>query len=333
MGKIKSDIKKGQKEIRKLVVAAIQPKLEHGEMQKNQDHALVLIEEAAKQGAQLVVLPELFSSGYFVSKEIWDFAESLDGPTVDWLKTTSKKLGIYVGAGFVETDGKDVYDSFAMTDPRGNIVGRIRKDSAEAYVFKRGRGIHIMNSDFGKVGVGICADNQLFSFLGQMHEESVDIVLMPHAAPLPVKTSRLLTEKDFNDMHQKLKELPVIYAKVLGVPVILVNPISVLKKMPGIFGSLMSTELFALKGLSRIVDSDGRVKGELGEEEGILVETVILDPGRKRFVEPQNYDGWLTPGSKLFRKVLVPFDIFLGKIYYALSIRRRKRAKAMEFKK
>ncbi|MHA1580360.1 MAG: hypothetical protein ACTSUQ_12135 [Candidatus Freyarchaeota archaeon] len=99
-----------------------------------------------------------------------------------------------------------------------------------------------------------------------------------------------------------MKELSVIYAKALGIPVIFVNPISVFKKMPGVLGSLMKPELFTLKGLSRIVDSNGRLRRELGEEEGVLVETVVLDPDSKKFVKPQNYDRWLTPGSKLWRR-------------------------------
>ncbi len=331
MSKMENDKKNNQKEIKKLVVAAIQPKLEYGNIQKNHSHTYPLIEEAAKQGALLIVLPELFSTSYFVSKEIWDFAENLNDPTVTWLKATSQKLGIYLGAGFVETDGKNIFNSFVMTDPKGSIIGRIRKNSAEAYVFKRGKGVHIIKSEIGKIGVGICADNQSFAFLKQMNKESVDIMLMPHASPLPVKTSKLITEKDYNDLHQKLKELPIFYTKTLGIPVVLVNPISLFRKMPGIIGRIIKAELFSLKGLSRIVDSDSTIKGELDEAEGIIVETVILDPSRKKFVEPLNYSGWISPGSRLFRKVIMPLDIFIGKIYYFLNIRRRKKAKKIVF--
>ena len=65
---------------------------------KNHKNALPLIKEAAKKGAELIVLPELFASCYYVTKDIWNSVETLDGVTVKWLENTSKRLGVYIGA-------------------------------------------------------------------------------------------------------------------------------------------------------------------------------------------------------------------------------------------
>ncbi|NHJ41342.1 MAG: carbon-nitrogen hydrolase family protein [Asgard group archaeon] len=333
--KEKESIMHTRKKSINLTIAVIQIELELGNIKRNFDHTLPLIEQAIKKGAQLIVLPELFSSGYFINKEIWDFAENTKGPTARYLENISKKYSIYIGAGFVETDGKNIYDSFMMTNPNGKIIGIVRKNKAEAYVFKRKKANHIIQTPFGKIGVGICADSQFFNFLKQMHNESVDILLMPHAAPLPKQISKLIKEKDYYQMHQKLKELPIFYSKALGIPTIFVNPISILKKVPGIIGKLIKHDLFIIKGYSRIIDSDGKIKGELQENEGILVNTVILQPERKKYIKPKNYHGWITPGSFLFRKIIMPLDILFGKIFYRLNCRRKNlaRKKFFEFQK
>ncbi|NHJ49150.1 MAG: carbon-nitrogen hydrolase family protein [Asgard group archaeon] len=310
-----------------LTVAAIQPNIELGDKESNFDHILSLIELAIKKGAQLIVLPELFSSGYIISKEIWDFAENTNGPTVKYLKKISKKYSIYIGAGFVETDGRNIYNSFLMTNPKGKIIGIIRKNNAEAYVFKRGKFNHIVQTPFGKIGVGICADNQFFNFLKQMHKESVDILLMPHAAPLPRQISKLIKEEDYKQQHQKLKELPIIYSKSLGIPIVFVNPIGIFRNIPGIIGRFIKPDQFSLKGYSRIIDYDGSIKGELLENEGIIVSTVSLHPSRKIYNKPKNYHGWLTQGSYLFRKIIIPLDILFGKIFYVFNRRRKKIAR------
>ncbi len=81
-------------ESRTIKVAAIQTESKHGLIQANHEHAIPFIEQAIQAGAQLVVLPELFSTGYVPNETIWNAAEPKDGPTLSWLKQTSKRFGI-----------------------------------------------------------------------------------------------------------------------------------------------------------------------------------------------------------------------------------------------
>jgi Carbon-nitrogen hydrolase len=66
------------------------------------------IEQAAAQGAGLVVLPELFSCGYVPNRAVWDAAEPPQGRTGQWLAATTQRLRICLGAGSAETDGSDL---------------------------------------------------------------------------------------------------------------------------------------------------------------------------------------------------------------------------------
>lgn len=313
-----------QQNLSTLRVAAIQVESKLGCIEANHAHAAPFIEQAARDGAKLIILPELFAGGYMPNQDVWNSAEAEGGPTVRWLKKMSGELGIYLGAGLAETDGKDFYNVFVLTDPDGKVAGRAQKANAESYCFKRGKGSHIIETAIGKLGVGICADNHRTSFLKLMHTNCIDMMLMPHAWPTPYRQSGIVSGDDLENAGKKVEMLAELYARSLGVPVIFVNQTGPMGPMAGFFGKLMKPELFRLQGGSRIVDSDGKLKTYMGSREGVLVADVTLDPARKCYIEPKNYGGWLHPGSVLVRKVIFPVEGFIGTISYSLHMKRRR---------
>ena len=310
-----------------LRVAAIQTPSTPGDVEANFTHGTTLVEKAAGQGAQLVVLPELFSCGYEPNKNIWRSAEPREGPTARWLMALARRLEIYIGTGTVESDGSDMFNVFLLADPRGQIAGRAYKANAEANVFKRGRREHIVDTPIGRIGIGICADNQFASHLRLMHERQVDLILMPHAWPTPFRAAGAVSEADVVGQQHRLVELPLLYARSLGVPVVFVNQIGPLLAIGGIIGRLMSPDSWRLQGQSRIIDSDGSLLAALDDQEDILVATVRLDPARKRYHEPRSYGGWLQPGATVVRKLIIPLDTGIGRLSYETSRERRRLAR------
>ena len=310
-----------------LKVAAIQTRSMPGEVEANLLRAAALVEQAAAQGARLVVLPELFSCGYQANKEVWKAAEPSEGTTARWLRAIGLRLGIYVGAGSAESDGTDIFNVFILADPRGEIAGRAYKANAEANVFKRGRREHVVETPIGRIGIGICADNQFASHLRLMYEVRVDLILMPHAWPTPSRAGGAVSEADVADQRSRMVELPALYARSLGVPVIFVNQIGPLLPIGGILGHLMDPDIWRLRGQSRIIDSDGSLLASLDDEEGVLVATVLLNPARKCYQEPGSYHGWLQRGSMLVRKVIIPFDTIIGQLSYGMSRERKRMAR------
>jgi N-carbamoylputrescine amidase len=308
-----------------IVAAVIQIASQPGRVSANQRHALPFIETAVSQGAQLIVLPELFASGYIPNQTIWQYGETLDGSTVTWLRQTAARLGVYLGAGFVEIAGDDFYNSFALAAPDGELAGCARKTRAETYCFKYGDGRHLIETALGKIGVGICADNHYTAFLNLMRSSGVDLALMPHASPTPYKTSRAVSQADIEAARQKATAVPLLYARALGVPVLFVNPVGDMQPMSGLLGRFMTPELFRLQGQSCIVDSDGTLHGPLEAEETVLTAKVRLGPTHQQSNPPPDYDGWLHPGSKVTRKALIPIDVILGRASYS----RRKRIRQM----
>jgi len=236
----------------------------------NLKRATVFAEKAAEQGARLVLFPEFMPTGSYLYFDTWDSAEPPKGKTVQWLKSTSSRIGIWLGTSFLEADKADFYDTFVLTTPQGEEAGRIRKQvlaGPEAYFFRGDVGSHIINTSIGKIGVGICAENYYCFLASQMLPQSADLILMPHSSPdmseiggLPVPPGTHLASW---------------YSRTLGIPVAVVNKVGRSYKPPpneikGFF-----------PGLSAIADSDGSVRQLMDNKEGIGITDVILDPRRK----------------------------------------------------
>ncbi len=98
---------------------------------RNTATACRLVEKAARQGADLVVLPELFRTRYFPQREdaaFFDRAEPIPGPTTKRLGRLARKLGITLVAPLFEKRAPGLYHNTAVTlGPTGRIIGRYRK--------------------------------------------------------------------------------------------------------------------------------------------------------------------------------------------------------------
>jgi N-carbamoylputrescine amidase len=310
-----------------LRVATVQLESRQGDLAGNLARAAPLVEEAAGRGARLILLPEFLATGYVFSRELWDAAEPRDGPTARWLAEQAGRWGALVGASFLEAEGEDFYNTFVLAGPGGE-AGRVRKATPAAFeaYFTRGRpGPHVLDTALGRIGVGICFENQLAATPRRFHarEGAADLVLMPHSAPLP-QPWRPIPPAAIEAYRGTLEALPEHYARALGVPVVLSNKVGPWRTpLPGL-PFLDQDSRFP--GLSAIADSDGRLLARLGEEPGVLVEDVKLDPARWRAEPPACAGFWAMPVPPMVHL----FRLFqgLGYIAYQASADRKARARA-----
>ncbi len=275
--------------------------------------ATSLITQAAAQGIEIAVLPELSGCGYIPNQTIWQFAEPADGKTAQWACELSAQLGIYIGAGFIETDGKDFYNSYLLSSPNGSICGIIRKEEAESYCFKRGRGDIYIDTDIGRIGIGICADNHFAERLNRMKDANIDFMLMPHASPAPFKATSKISEKDIALFKQQPYLVAATYSKYLRVPTIYVNAVGSFPKLMGGFGVKSFNENFRLMGGSLIINADGELIVKMGSKEGYEISSIALGTNCETPVMPSVYHGkWLHPGNTLYRYLILPMLIRKG---------------------
>ncbi len=140
------------------------------DVRENLRKAADLVAEAAKRGAQIVCLPELFGSQYFCQIEDgahFDLAEPLSGPTTETMSRVAKQAGVVLVVPFFERRAAGVYHNSAVILERdGSIAGHYRKmhipddpSYYEKFYFTPGDlGFRAIDTSVGRVGVLICWD-------------------------------------------------------------------------------------------------------------------------------------------------------------------------------
>ena len=132
--------------------------------------AIARIGDAAKQGAQIVCLQELFRSQYFCQIEdieLFKLAETIPGPTTEALGKVARQKKVVIVASLFEKRAAGVYHNTAVIiDPEGKIAGRYRKMHIpddplyyEKFYFTPGDlGFQTHNTPYGKIGALVCWD-------------------------------------------------------------------------------------------------------------------------------------------------------------------------------
>jgi N-carbamoylputrescine amidase len=154
---------------RNITIAALQLPLSGSEAE-NIDAVSDLIRQAAAQGAQVVLPPELFSGPYFCKTQVEaHFAlarPTPEHPSVRAMAKLAKQLGVAIPTSFFERDGSHFYNTLAMIDAGGDILGTYRKSHIpdgpgyqEKYYFRPGNtGFKVWDIFGARIGVGICWD-------------------------------------------------------------------------------------------------------------------------------------------------------------------------------
>ena len=138
--------------------------------EENLEKADRLVRKAAEQGAQIILLQELFETPYFCQKEksdYYSYAAELDSnKAVQHFKQVAKELQVVLPISFYEKKNYARYNSIAVIDANGDILGKYRKSHIpdgpgyeEKFYFNPGdTGFKVWETRYGKIGVGVCWD-------------------------------------------------------------------------------------------------------------------------------------------------------------------------------
>ncbi len=166
-------------------VACVQYQPVVGERDANLKAMEKLIREAAKRGANVVVLPELADSGYVFNDadELGQLAGAIPGgKSADALCALSKELGIYIVSGLAESEGEVFYNAAIITGPQG-YIGKYRKLhlwNRENVFFKPGNlGLPVFSTEIGQIGVAICYDGWFPETFRQLTLKGAALVCIP----------------------------------------------------------------------------------------------------------------------------------------------------------
>ncbi|MDX1892990.1 nitrilase-related carbon-nitrogen hydrolase [Mycolicibacterium sp. 050158] len=194
-------------------VACCQIPVRIGDTTGNLTTAREAIEDAARDGAQIIVLPELASSGYVFADrtELESLAETRDGPAITEWANLAEAFGLTIVAGFPEVEGDKVYNSAAVLDPSG-LRGVYRKAhlwDTENLVFDRADDLPLLvDTPHGRIGVMICYDVEFPEWVRAVALAGADLLCVPVNWPMlprpegerPTEQVRVLAGAGMNRM-------------------------------------------------------------------------------------------------------------------------------------
>ena len=178
--------------MREVTVAATQMACSN-ETDKNVSNAEKLVRQAASEGAQIILIQELFESQYFCmdqKEELFELSKPFENhPTIKKFSELAKELKVVLPVSFFEKANRAHYNSVAIVDADGSILGKYRKSHIpdgpgyqEKFYFNPGdTGFKVWNTKYAKIGVGICWDQWFPEAARSMVLNGAELLLYPTA--------------------------------------------------------------------------------------------------------------------------------------------------------
>lgn len=265
--------------MRKVKVAALQFSCSKN-VQENINKAEKMVREAADNGANIILLPELFERQYFCQEkryDYYDYALPLEkNPAVNRFKEVAKELGVVIPVSFYERDIDRLFNTVAMIDADGSVLGIYRKTHIpddhfyqEKFYFTPGdTGFKVFDTRFGCIGVGICWDQWFPETARCMAVQGAEMLLYPTAIG-----SEPILDVDSSGHWRRVMQghaaanlMPVVAANRIGV-----ETVEPCKENAGQSSSL------DFYGCSFIADATGDIIASAKQEETILYGEFDLD--------------------------------------------------------
>ena len=260
--------------MREITIAALQLPLNAPDEAANIEAVSALVEDAANRGAQIILPPELFSGPYFCQAEdeaLFALARpTREHPAVVAMQALAQRLGVAIPTSFFERDGHHYYNTIAMIDENGVILGTYRKSHIpdgpgyeEKFYFRPGNDGFKVWDLFGiRIGVGICWDQWYPECARAMALMGAELLFYPTAIGSEPYDDTLDTSRMWRLAmrgHAVSNCMPVIAANRIG-----------------------NEGQQSFYGHSFVANEWGDMVCEFGaEEEGVLVATFDLDDAAK----------------------------------------------------
>ena len=216
--------------MKEVIVAATQMTCSN-DTDKNVSNAEKLVRQAASEGAQIILIQELFESQYFCmdqKEELFELSKPFDNhPTIKKFSELAKELKVVLPVSFFEKANRAHYNSVAIVDADGSVLGKYRKSHIpdgpgyqEKFYFNPGdTGFKVWNTKYAKIGVGICWDQWFPEAARSMVLSGAELLLYPTAIGGEPEDDGF----DSSDMwqramigHSASNQIPVIASNRIG---------------------------------------------------------------------------------------------------------------------
>jgi N-carbamoylputrescine amidase len=191
-----------------------------------------LVRSAAQEGAQIILLQELFETPYFCidrQEQHFGLARSLEEQTtVQRFQAVAEELGVVIPVSFFEKSGQAFFNSVVIVDADGRVAGHYRKSHIpqfpayeEKYYFSPGdTGFLASDTRYGRIGVGICWDQWFPEAARAMVLKGAELLLYPTAIGSEVYDPDLDSKDHWQTVmrgHAAANVVPVLASNRVGL--------------------------------------------------------------------------------------------------------------------
>lgn len=257
----------------KVKVGMAQLLVEGGEPERNFQRASKLIQRAANDGCDIVLLPETIDFAWTHPSSMVE-SHPIPGPFSGYFCEEAKKHGVYICVGLTENTGEKRYNTALFINPQGEIMLKYRKINllvVEHPFYEVGQHLSVIDTKFGKIGVNICADNYMDGLhIGHtLARMGAQVILSPSSWTVDY----LITEQDDPYQDKWLKPLSIL---AQWHNIVVINATSVGYIVGGPY------EGKKMVGCSLAVSKDGILKeGQFNEFAGDLAVVAFEVPEKK----------------------------------------------------
>jgi len=303
-----------------LKITAIQLNAIFANVEANLVKVKEYVNQAAMNGSELVLFPEFFTSAIGFSPKM--LAVAIQNHQVQGiLQQLSSEYQVIIGGSYLMFDGHNAYNLFELVFPNGEVFAH-KKDiptQFENCYYTNGDENHVLNTPIGNIGVALCWEMIRYDTVKRLSGK-VDIVLAGSCwwdIPMDARPER----EPLRQYNQKLAlETPVIFAKLLQVPVVHANHCGEIVAYN--FPDHDKLQTRRLVGATQMIDADGKTiaKRQFHEGEGMIQSDISWNAAtRKQVHVPQEYwipdlpdsytHAWETinpKGKKYYESVALP---------------------------
>ncbi|MCC8168283.1 MAG: N-carbamoylputrescine amidase [Clostridiales bacterium] len=266
--------------MRVVKLAAVQMQC-NGTVDENIGKAERLVRDAAGRGAQIVLLPELFERPYFCQERnygYYAYAQTVEeNAAIRRFSVVARELSVVLPVSFYEKNGNVLYNSIAMIDADGRILGVYRKTHIpddhyyqEKFYFTPGdTGFRVFDTAYARVGVGICWDQWFPETARCLALAGAEIILYPTA----IGSEPILGVDSMGHWRRVMQG----HAAANLIPVAAANRIGTEEVLPSEANGGQSSQL-CFYGSSFITDTTGEIITEASRDcEEVLTAEIDLD--------------------------------------------------------
>ncbi len=241
------------KKKKKITACIVQVEIKSESPDKNLSRVLQKIEKAAKSGADLIVLPEMWYSGYDYKN--LELTANSTNTIIKKFKTIAKSYGTTIISSMVEKDRKYFFNTAFTVEGKKGVAGKYRKIHLfpllnEDRYFKRGKNSDVLNTSSGKIGVSLCFDIRFPELIRSLALKGAEIIAIPAQWP----QVRLTHWRTLLQARAIENQLFVLGAACCGKQ-----------------GKII------LSGHSMIIDPNGKILAEAGKKEETIVTEIDLN--------------------------------------------------------